>query len=349
MKTRLFSLLLAWVTFGIPSAFAQNNNSQEDREKLSYAIYQLSGIFVGVNAENYTEARAFAGKITEIKSERISSATARGVSLDFTELRALTRVRYIQLNANNQTLNAVENAAYEQFMSSHEKDLGIVAEVARNIPPQPPANPVFNQTRKSTGSASLDREIDDFYKGAAAIDQLRRLERQAPVLEAQRAQLAYDQVAQQARDLRMKQEIEAQNANAEAPPKEISFVIPEMRLPIGNVEGFLGLPAFAALDPAIMWYHANGSAARIGGMWYHANGSAAQIGGVWYHANGKPAQIGGVWYHANGKPAQIGGVWYHANGSPAQIGGVWYHANGSAAQIGGMWYHANGSAAQIGG
>lgn len=78
------------------------------------------------------------------------------------------------------------------------------------MPQQAPANPVFNQTRKSTGVASLDREIDDFYKGAAAIDQLRSLQRQAPVLQAQQAQLAYDKVAKDARDLRMKQEIEAQ-------------------------------------------------------------------------------------------------------------------------------------------
>ena len=78
------------------------------------------------------------------------------------------------------------------------------------MPQQAPANPVFNQTRKSTGVASLDREIDDFYKGAAAIDQLRSLQRQAPVFEAQKAQIAYDKVAQDARDLRMKQEIEAQ-------------------------------------------------------------------------------------------------------------------------------------------
>jgi hypothetical protein len=78
------------------------------------------------------------------------------------------------------------------------------------MPAQAPANPVFNQTRKSTGVASLDREVEDFYKGAAAIDQLRSLQRQAPVFEAQKAQIAYDKVAQDARDLRMKQEIEAQ-------------------------------------------------------------------------------------------------------------------------------------------
>jgi len=78
------------------------------------------------------------------------------------------------------------------------------------MPAQAPANPVFNQTRKSTGVASLDREIDDFYKGAAAIDQLRSLQRQAPVFEAQKAQFAYDEIAQKANDLRKKQEIEAQ-------------------------------------------------------------------------------------------------------------------------------------------
>lgn len=78
------------------------------------------------------------------------------------------------------------------------------------MPVQAPANPVFNQTRKSTGVASLDREVEDFYKGAAAIDQLNRLQRQAPVLQAQQAQMAYDKVVQEARDLRMKQEIATQ-------------------------------------------------------------------------------------------------------------------------------------------
>jgi len=78
------------------------------------------------------------------------------------------------------------------------------------MPAQAPANPVFNQTRKSTGVASLDREVEDFYKGAAAIDQLRSLQRLAPVFEAQKAQLAYDDIAQKANDLRKKQEIEAQ-------------------------------------------------------------------------------------------------------------------------------------------
>lgn len=78
------------------------------------------------------------------------------------------------------------------------------------MPAQAPANPVFNQTRKSTGVASLDREVEDFYKGAAAIDQLRSLQRLAPVFEAQKAQFAYDEIAQKANDLRKKQEIEAQ-------------------------------------------------------------------------------------------------------------------------------------------
>lgn len=78
------------------------------------------------------------------------------------------------------------------------------------MPQQAPANPVFNQTRRSTSIASLDQRADDIYKGGAAMDQLARLQRQAPVLQAQQAQLAYDEVAQQANDLRMKQEIEAQ-------------------------------------------------------------------------------------------------------------------------------------------
>jgi hypothetical protein len=78
------------------------------------------------------------------------------------------------------------------------------------MPQQAPASPVFNQTRRSTGLASLDQRADDIYRGGAAMDQLARLQRQAPVLQAQQAQNAYDEVAQEARDLRMKQEIEAQ-------------------------------------------------------------------------------------------------------------------------------------------
>jgi hypothetical protein len=78
------------------------------------------------------------------------------------------------------------------------------------MPQQAPASPVFNQTRRSTGVASLDREAADFQQRVAARDNLYRLSRQTPVLQAQQAQNAYDEVAQQANDLRMKQEIEAQ-------------------------------------------------------------------------------------------------------------------------------------------
>jgi hypothetical protein len=78
------------------------------------------------------------------------------------------------------------------------------------MPQQAPASPVFNQTRRSTGLASLDREADDFEQRVAARNNLYRLSQQAPVLQAQQAQNAYDEVAQEARDLRMKQEIEAQ-------------------------------------------------------------------------------------------------------------------------------------------
>lgn len=75
------------------------------------------------------------------------------------------------------------------------------------MPQQAPADPLFYQNQRK---ASIDREIADFNQRVGARDQLSRLQRQAPVLQAQQAQNAYDEVAQQARDLRMKQEIEAQ-------------------------------------------------------------------------------------------------------------------------------------------
>lgn len=75
------------------------------------------------------------------------------------------------------------------------------------MPQQAPADPLFYQNQRK---ASIDREAADFNQRAGARDQLYRLQRQAPVLQAQQAQNAYDEVAQQANDLRMKQEIEAQ-------------------------------------------------------------------------------------------------------------------------------------------
>jgi len=75
------------------------------------------------------------------------------------------------------------------------------------MPQQAPADPLFYQKQRE---AAYAQEASDFNQNVAARNQLYRLQRQAPVLQAQQAQLAYDDVAQQARDLRMKQEIEAQ-------------------------------------------------------------------------------------------------------------------------------------------
>jgi hypothetical protein len=75
------------------------------------------------------------------------------------------------------------------------------------MPQQAPADPLFYQNQRK---ASIDREVADFEQRVAARDNLYRLSRQAPVLQAQQAQNAYDEVAQEARDLRIKQEIEAQ-------------------------------------------------------------------------------------------------------------------------------------------
>jgi len=75
------------------------------------------------------------------------------------------------------------------------------------MPQQAPADPLFYQNQRK---AAINQEVGDFTQRAGARDQLYRLQRQAPVLQAQQAQNAYDEVAQQANDLRMKQEIEAQ-------------------------------------------------------------------------------------------------------------------------------------------
>ena len=75
------------------------------------------------------------------------------------------------------------------------------------MPQQAPEDPLFYQKQRE---AAYAQDAEDFNQQVAAIGELRRLKRQAPVLQAQEAQLAYDKVAQDARDLRMKQEIEAQ-------------------------------------------------------------------------------------------------------------------------------------------
>jgi len=75
------------------------------------------------------------------------------------------------------------------------------------MPQQAPEDPLFYQKQRE---AAYAQEAVDFNKRVAARGELNRLQRQAPVLQAQQAQIAYDKVAQDARDLRKKQEIEAQ-------------------------------------------------------------------------------------------------------------------------------------------
>jgi hypothetical protein len=75
------------------------------------------------------------------------------------------------------------------------------------MPQQAPMDPLFYQNQRK---AAIDREMVDFNQRVGALDQLNRLQRQAPVFEAQKAQFAYDEIAQKANDLRKKQEIEAQ-------------------------------------------------------------------------------------------------------------------------------------------
>ena len=75
------------------------------------------------------------------------------------------------------------------------------------MPAQAPADPLFYQNQRD---AAYEQDAADFNRQVAARGELRRLQRQAPVLQAQQAQLAYDKVAQEANDLRKKQEIESQ-------------------------------------------------------------------------------------------------------------------------------------------
>lgn len=75
------------------------------------------------------------------------------------------------------------------------------------MPAQAPADPLFYQNQRD---AAYEQDAADFNQRVAARGELRRLQRQAPILQAQQAQLAYDDIAQKANDLRKKQEIEAQ-------------------------------------------------------------------------------------------------------------------------------------------
>ena len=73
------------------------------------------------------------------------------------------------------------------------------------MPQQAPAQSFFESVRPSGPSYEEERQM--IGEGRR---QLRDLRRMAPIFQAQQAQLAYDQVAEQARQLRQKQEIEAQ-------------------------------------------------------------------------------------------------------------------------------------------
>jgi hypothetical protein len=75
------------------------------------------------------------------------------------------------------------------------------------MPAQAPVEPLFYQNQQD---AAYEQDAADFNQRVAARGELRRLQRQAPILQAQQAQLAYDEIAQKANDLRKKQEIEAQ-------------------------------------------------------------------------------------------------------------------------------------------
>lgn len=82
------------------------------------------------------------------------------------------------------------------------------------MPQQAPAQPVFQATAQNVDPMALRAadpySSDAFLANVEARQRLAGLQRLAPVFQAQQAQLAYDQVAEQARQLRQKQEIEAQ-------------------------------------------------------------------------------------------------------------------------------------------
>jgi hypothetical protein len=82
------------------------------------------------------------------------------------------------------------------------------------MPQQAPAQPVFQATTQNVDPMALRAadpySSDAFLANVEARQRLAGLQRLAPVFQAQQAQLAYDQVAEQARQLRQKQEIEAQ-------------------------------------------------------------------------------------------------------------------------------------------
>ncbi len=79
------------------------------------------------------------------------------------------------------------------------------------MPAQAPQQPMFKTTQRMAPALS---QADLIRQNTAAFETLGNLQRLAPAVQAQQAQLAYDTVAQQARDLRMKQEIEAQAERA---------------------------------------------------------------------------------------------------------------------------------------
>lgn len=82
------------------------------------------------------------------------------------------------------------------------------------MPQQAPAQPVFRATTQNVDPMALRADNpysnEAFLANVEARQRLAGLQRLAPVLQAQQAQLAYDKVAEDARLLRQKQEIEAQ-------------------------------------------------------------------------------------------------------------------------------------------
>lgn len=104
------------------------------------------------------------------------------------------------------------------------------------MPPQAPSQSMFAR-------AADPYSADALMANVAARQQLMGMQRAAPIIQAQQAQLAYDEVAQKARDLRMKQEVEAQ---AERAVNELAGINPE------NEDFGAQARAFATRNPLAM-------------------------------------------------------------------------------------------------
>lgn len=120
------------------------------------------------------------------------------------------------------------------------------------MPQQAPAQPVFRATTQNVDPMALRADNpysnEAFLANVEARQRLAGLQRLAPVLQAQQAQLAYDKVAEDARLLRQKQEIEAQVQRA---TDEITqgAIDPESDQFNEQVLQFYGRNQLAFLDP----------------------------------------------------------------------------------------------------